>query len=30
MGKKQFTDDEKNRNFVQLNRDFKMDIAKLA
>lgn len=30
MGKKQFTDDEKNRNFVQLNRDFMMDIAKLA
>lgn len=29
MGKK-FTDDDKNRNFVQLNRDFMMDIAALG
>lgn len=30
MGKKQFTEDDKNRNFVQLNRDFMMDIAVLG
>lgn len=27
---KNFTEDDKNRNFVQLNRDFMMDIAKLS
>lgn len=27
---KKFTEDDKNRNFVQLNRDFMMDVAKLG
>ncbi len=30
MAKKKFSEDEKNRNFVQLNRDFMMDVAKLG
>lgn len=30
MGKKQFSVEDKNRNFVQLNRDFMLDIAKLG
>lgn len=30
MGKKTFTEDDKNRNFVQLNRNFMMDVAKLG
>ena len=30
MGEKKFTEDNKNKNFVQLNRDFMMDIAILG
>lgn len=30
MNKKQFTEENKNKNFVQLNRDFMMDIAILG
>lgn len=30
MSKKKFTEDDKNRNFVQVNRDFMMDIAMLS
>lgn len=30
MSKKQFSSEDKNRNFVQLNRDFMMDISKLG